>query len=606
LNAAVQQSPVLLLLDDLHWADDGSLELFAYLARRCAAIPVLLLGTARPIFDETHPDWLRSLPNHTRLDLQPLTPGHSRLLLHDILQKMPDIPATLQETIVTNAEGNPFYVEEYVKMLIDVGVIIKGDEHWQVDLQRLGELHVPPTLTGILQARLDRLSQPERTVLQQASVVGRIFWDDALHYLRAPVSVQAEASKGAKKPAALPANNYEALFLALDSLTRRELVFHRQTSAFAGTQEYIFKHAILRDVTYEQVLKSHRRQYHRQAAEWLIEKSSQRAGEYAGLIAEHFEHAGENRLAAEWYQRAGHSAQEAYLPDLAIEYYQRGLGLLGAAGSPARRIPFYEGLGEAFSQRAKAQETRQAYQDMLAAAGQAGDVPAQVRAWNGLWAANELEGLYRDALQAAEQAERLLRAAAQPDLVGLAHVLWEKGRTLNFLSRYQEALDILDEGLTISQQAGSQAYTARHLNWLGGVHSALGNFEQAIVYKTRSLAIWRSLGNRQFESALLNNLGESYRMQGDYEQAITHYQQALEIARSIRNLSQEIVTLNNLGAHWPGQFLRCRRFPGAGLLAQRGEVFHRGREPDLPGRGLPGPGAHPRSPGRHPESRQPG
>src|SRR5262249_34902173 len=157
-----------------------------------------------------------------------------------------------------------------------------GDDRWQIAHDRLSNLHVPPTLMGVLQARLDSLPKEERLILQQASVLGRIFWEQAVERL----SVDGDSAS-------------ETTARLLGNLRQRELVFGRETSAFSGTNEYIFKHALLRDVTYETVLKKARQQYHRAVAEWLWEMTGARMNEYIGLIAEHFEAAGDTARAIE-------------------------------------------------------------------------------------------------------------------------------------------------------------------------------------------------------------------------------------------------------------------------------------------------------------------
>jgi predicted ATPase len=149
---------------------------------------------------------------------------------------------------VDGTEGNPFYVEELIKMLIEDGVILRGDDaqRWRVELERLKQVRVPPTLTGVLQARLDSLPHAEKELLQRASVIGRQFWDMTV--------------------ATLSDEQLDAIRSTLDAIRARELVFQRERSAFAEAHEYIFKHALLRDVTYETVLLKLRRVYHRQVA----------------------------------------------------------------------------------------------------------------------------------------------------------------------------------------------------------------------------------------------------------------------------------------------------------------------------------------------------
>ncbi|MCA1591743.1 MAG: AAA family ATPase [Acidobacteria bacterium] len=327
-----RKSPVVLLLDDIHWADEGSLDFVRHLARNCETVPLLILCLARPSLLERRPSWGEGEASHTRLTLQPLSKRESRQLVEEILRQARSVPQELGELVVGGAEGNPFYVEELIKMLIDQRVIMLGAEEWRVDASRLGEVRVPPTLTGVLQARLDSLSPAEKTALQRASVVGRVFWDSAVE--RLSVDAGADFAQGRKDDSRQPRRDAgePGVLEVLESLRRKELIYRREASSFAGTTEYSFKHALLRDVTYETVLKRERRGLHRLVAEWLMARSGERVGEYAAVIAGHYEQAAETARASEWYGRAGTLARETYAPETAIQYYRKAVAL--ARGTP--------------------------------------------------------------------------------------------------------------------------------------------------------------------------------------------------------------------------------------------------------------------------------
>ncbi|MBN1966889.1 MAG: AAA family ATPase, partial [Anaerolineae bacterium] len=264
---ALAEQPAALFLEDLHWADDRSLDLVTHLLAEIPAGRLLVIGLARPALFERHPDWGAGW---TRLDLVPLAEADSRALVADILQKALSVPDDLRDLIVRGAEGNPFYVEELIKMLLDDGVIVRDPSGWRVELARLKAIRVPPTLTGVLQARLDGLPGEERDVLQRASVVGRLFWDETVAELSGET----------------PASDIDPLLARMDD---RELVFRHDQSAFEGANEYAFKHAMLRDVTYETVLLKVRRVYHAQVARWLEAHVGARLNEYLSLIAGHYE-----------------------------------------------------------------------------------------------------------------------------------------------------------------------------------------------------------------------------------------------------------------------------------------------------------------------------
>jgi oligopeptide transport system substrate-binding protein len=267
------------------------------------------------------------------------------------LQKAGEIPRELRDLIVEGAEGNPFYVEELIRMLIEDGVILPGEELWRIELERLAGVQVPPTLTGVLQARLDSLPPKEKTLLQRAAVVGRRFWDAAVAELKA--GEEDKLDRGEVIP-------------LLGSVREKELILRRERSAFAGTEEYIVRHALLRDVIYETVLLKVRRVYHRQVARWLEVAAGERIGEYLGLIAGHYELAGEGEKAVTYLQRAGDQARLAYANQEASGYYRRALALLEEQGEQEQAARTLMKLGLTYHAAFDFQQARQAYDESFA------------------------------------------------------------------------------------------------------------------------------------------------------------------------------------------------------------------------------------------------
>jgi tetratricopeptide (TPR) repeat protein len=241
--------PLLVVLDDLHWTDRGTMDFVRHAMEHAADAPWLLLVLTRETVFEQHPDWMRGVPQHGRIDLRPLGEALSQELADALLQRMRDVPDSLRSLVIEGAEGNPFYMEELIKMLIDDGVIAVEPDGWRVQPERLLRAHVPPTLTGVLQARLDALQPAERKALQQAAIVGHEFWDRAL--------------------AAIDAGALQALPLLL----KKELVVPRDGSAVESGGEYAFRHHLLHQVTYDTVLRGPRRDGHAKAGAFWSERA---------------------------------------------------------------------------------------------------------------------------------------------------------------------------------------------------------------------------------------------------------------------------------------------------------------------------------------------
>jgi ABC-type oligopeptide transport system substrate-binding subunit/serine/threonine protein kinase len=342
------QAPVLILLEDLHWADDSSLDALNSLARAVASEPVMIVCTARPALFERRPHCGEGQPFHARLALAPLSQRDSRRLVAEILQKLGEVPATLRDRLVAGAEGNPFFLEELIRMLVEDGVIATAEDRWTLKPERLAEIRVPPTLTGVLQARVDRLPAEERIVLQQASVVGRLFWDQAV------TRIYASSGGGADEAAVTD---------RLAALRGREMIYQRETSAFAEAREYIFQHALLREVTYESVLKRLRKVYHGLVADWLLGQAGERAGEYTSLLADHLALAGRTEEAVKYLLEAGGRARGLYAHQEAIQAYERALALLTEMGDEERAARTLMKLGLTYHTAFDFQRARQAHEE---------------------------------------------------------------------------------------------------------------------------------------------------------------------------------------------------------------------------------------------------
>lgn len=525
----------IIFLEDIHWADQGSLDFFHHLMNTKPDLPLLMIGLTRSILFEARPQWGTAPIHSLRIDLLPLPKESSRRLVEEILQKVPEVPPALTELIVEKAEGSPFYVEEVIKVLIDKGVIIRGEDRWRVDMEQLSDLSVPPTLTGLLQVRLDSLNPNIRETLQQASVVGRIFWTSVVERMKNPETPGGEVST--------PIDD------RLRPLRAKEFIFEYGDVATSQLPEFIFKSAILHDITYESVLLRLRRAYHLQAAEGLIEIWGERVNQYAGRVGEHYEHAGELLRAAEWYTRAGGQAQATYEPNAAIHYYQKALDFLRPSMTPdliRLQLETQSHLGEVLNWQARYTDAVDTYSEMLRMAQEHGDQITQSRALQGLATSLSYRGHHNAALESAIQAGSLAESANAR--MELARAIWTQGSIRYRLGEPRAALLLGEQALEITTELNSFNEMARSLNLLGAAHYVLGQYARAQNYWESALRIFQELNNRQQGMDLLSNLGVIADARGDYETAFQRYHNALEIAREIGYRDGEIVFLTNRGS----------------------------------------------------------
>lgn len=396
LHAIARRHGLVLVLDDLHWADAGTLEFIRELAQP-ADVPLLILLLSRPVLREQHPDPLASPGTSPReMVITPLGGQHGPALAQALLAPLPEAPAALQQLLVERADGNPFYMEELLRMLIDDGVIDARERPWRLQKHWQSSMRVPATLVGVLQARLDSLPADELAALQQASIVGSVFWDSAV-----------QAIDG-RSPLALPA------------LQQRRLVVPRDTSAFAHEPERAFHHQILHDVTYGTVLGKARREGHARVARWLAERVADRAGEFLGITAEHFEKAGDSAQALDYYDRAQIDAERRFAHDAALTYIDRALRQ-PALTSPVWRFQLVSSRHHTLEAQGRVPEAAAALLDMEAMAEALDHDGLRADLCSARMLQADREGRADEAERLAEQAILLGERGDWPAAVTLGH-----------------------------------------------------------------------------------------------------------------------------------------------------------------------------------------
>jgi len=248
LEAAAEQRPLVLVFEDLHWADDGLLDFVDELADWATTVPLLIVGTARPELLDRRPGWGGGKRNAFTLSIGALSDDETAVLLQRLLDRAV-LDADAQQAVLQRAEGNPLYAEEYARMLA---------EH------EGGDLPLPETVQGLIAARVDGLAPEEKTLLQDAAVIGKVFWPGAL--------------SGADNR-------------TLHSLERKEFIRRDRRSSIAGETQYAFLHALVRDVAYGQIPRGERVEKHARTAEWLASLAGDRTEDHAEMLAHHYREA---------------------------------------------------------------------------------------------------------------------------------------------------------------------------------------------------------------------------------------------------------------------------------------------------------------------------
>ena len=272
LEISAERRPLVVLVDDIHWAERTLLDLLRFVVEECHA-PVLLLCSSRRELLEEHPEWDEGRERSSTLTVEPLGADESARVMQNLLGVI-DLDATIVERVTVAADGNPLYLEQMLQMLIDQGAIRHEGGRW-ITTEALSGVEIPPTIAALLTARLDRLGQSERTVIERSAVVGQVFYRGAIEAL-VPAPVQPEVAP------------------CLKTLTIKELIGPHE-GTLIGEEAFKFLHALIRDAAYSGLLKRTRAELHEAFVDWVESAAGDRIMEYEEIRGFHLEQAYEIR-----------------------------------------------------------------------------------------------------------------------------------------------------------------------------------------------------------------------------------------------------------------------------------------------------------------------
>ena len=311
LEDRVAERPVVVVVEDLHWAEESLLDLLERLLRDIHG-PLLLLGTARPELLDRRSAWAGGRRNAASFWLEPLSPEEAGRLAASLLGGEPS--AQLQAVVLERAEGNPFFVEELLAALVDEGVLLAGRDAGRRAAELPSGAAVPDSVQAVLASRIDLLPAAAKSTLQAASVMGRIFWERPLGELLPDVQPD------------------------LSILEERDFVRRRPTSSLAGEREFAFKHALTRDVAYGTLPKARRARLHAAFAAWMDVADGR--DEHAPLLAYHYAQAARPEDAdLAW---SGSEDEQALLGERAVTWLRRAADQAVAQGSFAEAVALLE------------------------------------------------------------------------------------------------------------------------------------------------------------------------------------------------------------------------------------------------------------------------
>jgi class 3 adenylate cyclase/tetratricopeptide (TPR) repeat protein len=442
LDAVADPYPLVLVFEDLHWADGPMLEFIDHLVDWPTGVPVLILCGARPELYDRHSRWGGGKRNSVTLPLYPLSDQEMSLLISALLDRTV-LPADTQATLLERSTGNPLYAEEFIRMLTDQGILQR--EGATVGLVRDVDITVPETVQGMVAARLDGLPLSQKGLLHDASVIGKVFWSGALAAMGGIDQDQAERD--------------------LHELAKKELVRPSRTSSVAGQNEFSFWHVLIRDVAYGQIPRAKRGAKHRAAAEWIERVTGDRVADVAEVVAHHYVEA------LELTRSAGEQepSERAELEAAAARY-------LAMAGDRAVRLD----LAKAHGYYGRALELlppnhRDRPSVLLSAAR------------TGLMA-----GRFVDAERMASEALESYRTLG--DRVGQGKALAQLATIVNKMGDVARPVSLLEEAVAILESEPPGPELAEAYARAANVHLLIGRYSQSLEWSEKALLLTEQLG----------------------------------------------------------------------------------------------------------------
>jgi tetratricopeptide (TPR) repeat protein len=534
-----EKHPLVLTFEDLHFAQDDTIDLVHYLMSSLRDAPILLVSVARPELMARRSDWMQAGgAHHHKIELSPLPADDAAKLMVKLLDPTGEPPEELVDAAVDMAGGNPYLLEQMVRTFLDNGTLVPQDDgKWKVDLEKLDDAQLPLTVDDAISARISSLSPAERNLLEMASTMGGVFWLGALVALGRVDKPTPELWGGAEDLA----GHYRDL---LQKLSERDYLLALPDSSIPGEVEYAFKHNLERETLHRLTARSQLRRFHLVVAEWLEFRLAERAEEQCEMLAQHYESGGAQRKAAAYYLMAGDRARARYANVKAAEYYEMGLSLLGEEDVVLRMDALHH-TGDVLQLAGRNDEALAAFRKMLDIAYRL-DLKAKGGA-----AHNRIGRLYR-AIGQLEEAMRHLGTGhalfdACADRRGVASSLDDVGKVHWMRGNYPAAERFMKNALDHRRELGDARSIALSHNNIGIVFQETGRFAEALDAFNEALLVRREIQDQPGIAQTLNNLGTIHQDNGDHEQAVLLYGEALEVARNVGDRMRQAVILTNLG-----------------------------------------------------------
>ncbi|HET7170007.1 MAG TPA: AAA family ATPase [Gaiellales bacterium] len=537
LEALAERHPLVLVFEDMHWADDALLDFVDHLVDWASGVPMLVVCTARPELLDRRRGWGGGKRNALTIALSPLLDSDIARLMGTLLEQAV-LPADTQATLLATAEGNPLYAEEYVRMLIDRGHLRHDGGRWRLTG---ADLPVPESVHGLIAARLDDLPADHKQLLQDAAVLGKVVWLGALVDMSGLGRFEVEER--------------------LHALERREMLRRERRTSVGGELEYAFRHVLVRDVAYGQIPRAQRAEKHRRAAAWIESLSADRENA-ADMVAHHYSQALDyardagrptgdlERLTRLAHRDAAERADALNSIASALRHYHRALALWPEddAGWPMLVVDAAD-AGMTVDTELMTERLTKAARRLAEAGDCASAAKAEILIGFGHW--NEAQTT--DAVAAFSRAQELVeRAEPSPTA---AYVMTRIAINLMLRGQYEPTLALCERADAVARRFGLDEIRAHILNTRGVTRVTHGDIG-GCADQEESIAIAERLNSADAMIRGYKNYGSTLMEQGDLTRAAELERRGVEAARRFGADYQLMWFETELGilAYWAGDW----------------------------------------------------
>jgi len=537
LRARLAKSPLLLVLEDAHWADPLSLELTVHLARELAPEKLGLLLVQRPYSPPLPPliTTLRQHPAHTLIELGALPAGQGPELAC-ISLGVTALPREIEQIILERGQGNPFFIEEIARMVRESGVVTRDPDSGELKISgSLEKIQIPDTVEKLVQGRIDQLDEQSRLTIKVASIIGREFQYVVLLGIYPPTITIEKA----------------VLHQQLDGLEQRDLI---QLEIPEPILAYVFKHIITREVTYESLLFAQRRMLHEAVAQWHERTYIDNLSPHYTTLAYHYERTENHPKQLEYFAKAGQQAAQEYANDAARGFFTKAL-------VAATRVPdadanilatIYEGLGDLYNLAGEFDDSYHQYQKAHTALEPLPVKQAYLplaRLHRKMGRVREQQGKIPEAFEHLEQGLQLLQAyQKEPNAAQeMARLYQQGGLTHTRRGDSDKAQEWAAKALQAVQHYDFPAELAQIYNLFVITSYMRGDIDKAIEYGIQSTSLYERLGDKLGAAKAYSNLGMVYSQECNWERSLEYYQHSLQLRQQIGDVTGIGFVYNNIG-----------------------------------------------------------